>query len=96
MLFCGSVAVLVELGPFQVSENVCATSRICPNLIFLSHALCQWQNGSRYITFMFSLQYADQKDFLWRLARAHSDMCEITEDADEKRSYASDGKELCV
>ncbi|XP_009890743.1 PREDICTED: regulator of microtubule dynamics protein 3 [Charadrius vociferus] len=39
------------------------------------------------------LAYADQRDFLWRLARAHSDMCEITEDADEKRSYASDGKE---
>ncbi|KFQ78012.1 Regulator of microtubule dynamics protein 3, partial [Phoenicopterus ruber ruber] len=39
------------------------------------------------------LAYADQKDFLWRLARAHSDMCEITEDMDEKRSYASDGKE---
>ncbi|NWH28182.1 RMD3 protein, partial [Grus americana] len=39
------------------------------------------------------LAYADQKDFLWRLARAHSDMCETTEDIDEKRSYASDGKE---
>uniref|UniRef100_A0A8C3J8A1 Regulator of microtubule dynamics protein 3 n=1 Tax=Calidris pygmaea TaxID=425635 RepID=A0A8C3J8A1_9CHAR len=39
------------------------------------------------------LAYADQKDFLWRLARAHSDMSEITEDADEKRSYASEGKE---
>ncbi|XP_009706922.1 PREDICTED: regulator of microtubule dynamics protein 3, partial [Cariama cristata] len=39
------------------------------------------------------LVYADQKDFLWRLARAYSDMCEITEDTDEKRSYASDGKE---
>ncbi|KAM6273487.1 regulator of microtubule dynamics protein 3 isoform 2-T2 [Porphyrio hochstetteri] len=39
------------------------------------------------------LAYADQKDFLWRLARAHSDMCEIVEDVDEKRSYASDGKE---
>ncbi|KAM6115246.1 regulator of microtubule dynamics protein 3 isoform 1-T1 [Pterocles gutturalis] len=38
------------------------------------------------------LAYADQKDFLWRLARAHSDMCEITEDTEEKRSYASDGK----
>ncbi|XP_071618556.1 regulator of microtubule dynamics protein 3 isoform X2 [Heliangelus exortis] len=39
------------------------------------------------------LVYADQKDFLWRLARAHSDMCEMAEDMDEKRSYASDGKE---
>ncbi|NXQ80654.1 RMD3 protein, partial [Nyctibius grandis] len=39
------------------------------------------------------LAYADQKDFLWRLARAHSDMCDLTEDAEERRSYASDGKE---
>lgn len=45
---------------------------------------------------MFSLQYADQRDFLWRLARAYSDMYEITEDTDEKKTYASDGKELCV
>ncbi|XP_068800379.1 regulator of microtubule dynamics protein 3 isoform X3 [Struthio camelus] len=39
------------------------------------------------------LVYADQKDFLWRLARAHSDMYEITEDIEEKKSYASDGKQ---
>lgn len=43
---------------------------------------------------LFFRQYADQSDFLWRLARAHSDMCEITDDADEKRSYACDGREL--
>ncbi|NXX79044.1 RMD3 protein, partial [Urocolius indicus] len=38
------------------------------------------------------LAYAEQRDFVWRLARAHSDMCELTEDADERRSYARDGK----
>ncbi|NWU35787.1 RMD3 protein, partial [Hylia prasina] len=39
------------------------------------------------------LAYAGQQEFLWRLARAHSDMWELTEDADERRSYASRGKE---
>ncbi|KAM9223579.1 regulator of microtubule dynamics protein 3 isoform 2-T2 [Leptosomus discolor] len=39
------------------------------------------------------LAYADQQDFLWRLARAHGDMCEVTDDADEKRSYAAGGKD---
>ncbi|XP_053139990.1 regulator of microtubule dynamics protein 3 isoform X2 [Hemicordylus capensis] len=39
------------------------------------------------------LMYGSKQDFLWRLARAHSDMCEITEDADEKKACASDGKE---
>ncbi|XP_074853107.1 regulator of microtubule dynamics protein 3 isoform X2 [Carettochelys insculpta] len=40
------------------------------------------------------LVHGDHQDFLWRLARAYSDLCEITEDSDEKRSYASDGKEV--
>ncbi|NXH12342.1 RMD3 protein, partial [Bucco capensis] len=39
------------------------------------------------------LAYAEQKDFVWRLARAHSDMCEMAQDMEEKRSYAADGKE---
>ncbi|MEE6491919.1 hypothetical protein FKM82_016425 [Ascaphus truei] len=39
------------------------------------------------------LLYGDHQDFLWRLARSYSDLCEITEDTQEKKSYASDGKE---
>lgn len=39
------------------------------------------------------LVYGDKQDFLWRLARAYSDMYEITEDAEEKKNYVSDGKE---
>ncbi|NXG18627.1 RMD3 protein, partial [Grallaria varia] len=38
------------------------------------------------------LAYAGQREFLWRLARAHSDMWELTVDEEEKRSYASEGK----
>ncbi|KAG8560506.1 hypothetical protein GDO81_015014 [Engystomops pustulosus] len=37
--------------------------------------------------------YCNRQDFLWRLARSYSDMCEITEDIPEKKSYASEGKE---
>ncbi|NXP64503.1 RMD3 protein, partial [Chloropsis cyanopogon] len=39
------------------------------------------------------LAYAGQREFLWRLARAHCDMWELTEDEDERRSYATGGKE---
>ncbi|KFQ23615.1 Regulator of microtubule dynamics protein 3, partial [Merops nubicus] len=38
------------------------------------------------------LAYAEQEQFLWRLARARGDMCDITEDPEERRSYASEGK----
>ncbi|XP_050831276.1 regulator of microtubule dynamics protein 3 [Serinus canaria] len=39
------------------------------------------------------LAYAGQREFLWRLARAHCDMWELTEDKEERRSYATGGKE---
>ncbi|XP_004623463.1 regulator of microtubule dynamics protein 3 [Octodon degus] len=39
------------------------------------------------------LAYGNRQDFLWRLARAYSDMFELTEDMSEKKSYALNGKE---
>lgn len=39
------------------------------------------------------LVYGGRQDFLWRLARAYSDMCELAGEASEKKSYAQNGKE---
>ncbi|KAL4656427.1 regulator of microtubule dynamics protein 3 [Arapaima gigas] len=38
-------------------------------------------------------KFGEQKEFLWRLARAYSDMYESTRDAEEKSSYAERGRE---
>nr|XP_015206184.1 PREDICTED: regulator of microtubule dynamics protein 3 [Lepisosteus oculatus] len=37
--------------------------------------------------------YGDSKEFQWRLARSYNDMCEITEDKEERKSYAEQGRE---
>ncbi|KAF7694524.1 regulator of microtubule dynamics protein 3 [Silurus meridionalis] len=37
--------------------------------------------------------YSDNVEFLWRLARAYNDMCEIAEDEEERQSYAEQGRE---
>ncbi|XP_053330500.1 regulator of microtubule dynamics protein 3 [Spea bombifrons] len=39
------------------------------------------------------LLYGEHQDFLWRLARSYSDMCDTSEDVQEKKTYAFDGKE---
>uniref|UniRef100_A0A8C3X2F1 Regulator of microtubule dynamics protein 3 n=1 Tax=Catagonus wagneri TaxID=51154 RepID=A0A8C3X2F1_9CETA len=39
------------------------------------------------------LAHGSRQDFLWRLARAYSDMCELAEVASEKKSHALSGKE---
>ncbi|XP_063296290.1 regulator of microtubule dynamics protein 3 [Pelobates fuscus] len=36
--------------------------------------------------------FGENQDFLWRLARAYSDMCENAEDLQKKRAYAMEGK----
>lgn len=38
------------------------------------------------------IQYSDNVEFLWRLARAYNDMCEHAEDEEERRSFAEQGK----
>ncbi|XP_071384538.1 regulator of microtubule dynamics protein 3 [Centroberyx affinis] len=39
------------------------------------------------------VQYGDSREFLWRLARAYNDMYESTEDKQEKKTYAEQGRE---
>uniref|UniRef100_A0A671U0U0 Regulator of microtubule dynamics protein 3 n=1 Tax=Sparus aurata TaxID=8175 RepID=A0A671U0U0_SPAAU len=38
-------------------------------------------------------EYGDSREFLWRLARAYSDMYKSTEDKQEKTTYAQQGRE---
>lgn len=37
------------------------------------------------------VQYGDNREFLWRLARAYSDMYKSTEDQLEKKTFAEQG-----
>lgn len=39
------------------------------------------------------LQYSDSPEFLWRLARAYNDMYEVTEDKDQQKAYAEQGRD---
>lgn len=39
-------------------------------------------------------QYADNVEFMWRLARAYSDMCVTADNREEKRNYAEQGEEI--
>ncbi|XP_027721144.1 regulator of microtubule dynamics protein 2 isoform X1 [Vombatus ursinus] len=39
-------------------------------------------------------KYKDEIEFIWRLTRAYGDMCDLSTDVEEKRKYASDGKDL--
>ncbi|XP_072491952.1 regulator of microtubule dynamics protein 2 isoform X4 [Notamacropus eugenii] len=39
-------------------------------------------------------KYKDETEFIWRLTRAYGDMCDLATDMEEKRKYASEGKDL--
>ncbi|KAM4771965.1 regulator of microtubule dynamics protein 2 [Rhinophrynus dorsalis] len=51
------------------------------------------QEGFR-LMLMKEEKYGNKVEFLWRLARAYGDMFDMTSDAEEKKSYASNGKSL--
>lgn len=45
-----------------------------------------------FFLFLFFYQFGNKVEFLWRLARAYSDMFYLTNDAEEKKNYATNGK----
>lgn len=55
---------------------------------------CYWTFlTSDYVVLILHLQYGHSREFLWRLARAYSDMYKSSEDKQEKKTYAQKGKE---
>lgn len=41
---------------------------------------------------VFFFQFRDEIEFIWRLARAYGDMCELSINTQEKKHYANIGK----
>ncbi|XP_044516561.1 regulator of microtubule dynamics protein 2 [Gracilinanus agilis] len=39
-------------------------------------------------------KYKSETEFIWRLTRAYGDMCDLVTDIEQKRKYASEGKDL--
>lgn len=52
---------------------------------------CEKQDGFRLLLNK-QEKYGNKVEFLWRLARAYSDMFYLTDDVEEKKGFAADGK----
>ncbi|KAG8449643.1 hypothetical protein GDO86_016327 [Hymenochirus boettgeri] len=59
----------------------------------LHHGTAEQQREGFQLLLSSKLLYGECQEFLWRLARSYSDMCNNSEDTQEKKSYALDGKD---
>ncbi|XP_053553859.1 regulator of microtubule dynamics protein 3 [Bombina bombina] len=81
-------------------ETMLAADHVDEDLALLLHKSDQLHRGDTeqkreafHLLSNNKLLYGDHQDFLWRLARSYSDMCDIAQDNEEKKSYALDGRE---